>query len=168
MITVLRIGHRPERDKRITTHVALVARAFGAQRVLVDTRDPDLEKNFESTCQRWGGEVSIKTGVKWKEELRNFKGKIVHLTMYGDTLNKAMAQVSGKDDIMIVVGAEKVPREVYDMATINVSIGNQPHSEVAALAIFLYEFHDGALPAFKDGKMMIMPNPRGKTVVENE
>jgi tRNA (cytidine56-2'-O)-methyltransferase len=69
---------------------------------------------------------------------------------------------------MIVVGAEKVPREVYDIATINVSIGNQPHSEVAALAIFLYEFHDGAMPAFKDGQMMILPNPRGKTVVENE
>ncbi|MCC6052717.1 MAG: tRNA (cytidine(56)-2'-O)-methyltransferase, partial [Desulfurococcaceae archaeon] len=29
-IYVLRYGHRPERDKRVTTHVALVARAFGA------------------------------------------------------------------------------------------------------------------------------------------
>ncbi len=168
MITVLRIGHRPERDKRITTHVALVARALGAQRILVDTRDTGLEENFQSTCERWGGNVSLKTGVKWKEEIRNFKGKIIHLTMYGETLNKAMAQISDKDDIMIVVGAEKVPREVYDMATINVSIGNQPHSEVAALAIFLYEFHDGAMPKFPNGKMKIIPDPHGKTVVENE
>jgi tRNA (cytidine56-2'-O)-methyltransferase len=168
MITVLRIGHRPERDKRITTHVALVARAFGAKQILVDTRDPGLEKNFQSTCERWGGDVSIRTGVKWREELRNFQGKKIHLTMYGETLNKAMAQVSEKDDIMIVVGAEKVPREVYDLATINVSIGNQPHSEVAALAIFLYEFNDGAMPKFPDGKMTIIPDPRGKTVVENE
>ncbi|TLZ95287.1 MAG: tRNA (cytidine(56)-2'-O)-methyltransferase, partial [Methanobacteriota archaeon] len=30
MITVLRLGHRPARDKRVTTHVALTARAFGA------------------------------------------------------------------------------------------------------------------------------------------
>ena len=168
MITVMRIGHRPERDKRITTHVALVARALGARRILVDARDPDLERNFASTCERWGGDIEIRTGVRWKDEMRNFQGKIIHLTMYGETLNKAMAQVSGDDDLMIVVGAEKVPREVYDMATLNVSVGNQPHSEVAALAIFLWEFHDGAMPDFKDGQMRIMPNPRGKTVVENE
>ncbi len=168
MITVLRIGHRPERDKRITTHVALVARAFGAQRILIDTRDPDMERNFTSTCERWGGDIAIKTGVRWKDEIKNFKGKVIHLTMYGETLNKAMAQINMKDDIMIVVGAEKVPREVYDMATINVSIGNQPHSEVAALAIFLWEFNDGAIPTFPDGKMRIIPDPRGKTVVDCE
>ncbi|MBA3046564.1 MAG: tRNA (cytidine(56)-2'-O)-methyltransferase [Candidatus Thermoplasmatota archaeon] len=168
MITVLRIGHRPERDKRITTHVALVARAFGAQHILVDTRDPDLEKNFISTCERWGGQVSIRTGVKWKDEVRNFKGRIVHLTMYGETVDKAMDIVKSDEDIMIVVGAEKVPREVYDMATINVSVGNQPHSEVAALAIFLYRLADCTMPDFDDGQMKILPNPRGKTVVENE
>ncbi len=31
MIAVLRLGHRPERDKRITTHVALTSRAFGGR-----------------------------------------------------------------------------------------------------------------------------------------
>ncbi|TFG70124.1 MAG: tRNA (cytidine(56)-2'-O)-methyltransferase, partial [Methanomassiliicoccus sp.] len=30
MIVVLRLGHRPERDQRVTTHVALTARALGA------------------------------------------------------------------------------------------------------------------------------------------
>jgi tRNA (cytidine56-2'-O)-methyltransferase len=34
-VTVLRLGHRPERDKRITTHVGLVARAFGAEEMLL-------------------------------------------------------------------------------------------------------------------------------------
>ncbi|MEM2376537.1 MAG: tRNA (cytidine(56)-2'-O)-methyltransferase, partial [Sulfolobales archaeon] len=29
-VFVLRLGHRPLRDKRVTTHVALTARAFGA------------------------------------------------------------------------------------------------------------------------------------------
>ena len=39
-VYVLRIGHRPGRDKRITTHVALVARAFGANGfILGDTCD---------------------------------------------------------------------------------------------------------------------------------
>ncbi|MDO9537636.1 MAG: tRNA (cytidine(56)-2'-O)-methyltransferase [Thermoplasmata archaeon] len=168
MITVLRIGHRPERDKRITTHVALVARAFGANRILVDTRDPDMERNFISTCERWGGDVSIKTGVKWREELKTFKGQIVHLTMYGEEVSKGIASLDRAKDLMIVVGAEKVPREVYEMATINVSVGNQPHSEVAALAIFLYKYNECQIPEFSDGKMKIMPDPRGKTVVGNE
>jgi tRNA (cytidine56-2'-O)-methyltransferase len=168
LITVLRIGHRPERDKRITTHVALVARAFGADRILVDTRDLDMERHFSSTCERWGGSTTIKTGVKYREEMKHFKGQIVHLTMYGEELGKAMETLDPAKDLMIVVGAEKVPREVYELSTINVSIGNQPHSEVAALAVFLYRFNDGKMPVFPDGQMKIIPDPRGKTVVDNE
>jgi tRNA (cytidine56-2'-O)-methyltransferase len=168
LITVLRIGHRPERDKRITTHVALVARAFGADSILIDTRDPDLERNFQSTCGRWGGKVSIKSGVKHREEMKRFGGQIVHLTMYGEELDRGLATLDPGKDLMIVVGAEKVPREVYELATINISVGSQPHSEVAALALFLYKFNGGRMPEFADGEMKIVPNPRGKTVEENE
>jgi tRNA (cytidine56-2'-O)-methyltransferase len=72
------------------------------------------------------------------------------------------------DDFLIVVGAEKVPREVYDRADFNVSVGNQPHSEIAALAIFLDRFTGGvALYADREGKLTVIPNERGKTVVEN-
>ena len=168
MITVLRIGHRPERDKRITTHIALTARAFGANEILVDFLDKELEKNFNSTCQRWGGDLKIRTGVKWREELKNWKGQIVHLTMYGETLEKALEEINASQDIMIVVGAEKVPREVYEQASINVGIGNQPHSEVAALGVFLHSLFEGEMPDFNDGQMKIIPNPRGKTVESNE
>ena len=45
-IYILRLGHRPERDKRITTHVALTARAFGAKGIFVSTKDEVLEKYF--------------------------------------------------------------------------------------------------------------------------
>jgi tRNA (cytidine56-2'-O)-methyltransferase len=38
-ITVLRLGHRPQRDMRVTTHVALVARAFGADAVILTVKD---------------------------------------------------------------------------------------------------------------------------------
>jgi tRNA (cytidine56-2'-O)-methyltransferase len=168
MITILRIGHRPERDKRITTHVALTARAFGANEILVDTSDRILEENFVSTCQRWGGDVKLRTGVKWRQELKEFKGQIVHLTMYGETLEKAMEQIDVTEDIMIVVGAEKVPREVYERASINVGIGNQPHSEVAALGVFLHTLFDGKMPDYDDGQMKIIPNPRGKTVESHD
>ena len=69
--------------------------------------------------------------------------------------------------LMIVVGAEKVPREVYDLADRNVSVGNQPHSEVAALAIFLDRYSGGkALEKGFRGGLTIVPNPRGKTVID--
>jgi tRNA (cytidine56-2'-O)-methyltransferase len=32
LLAVFRLGHRVQRDKRLTTHVALVARAFGADK----------------------------------------------------------------------------------------------------------------------------------------
>ncbi len=168
MITVLRIGHRPQRDKRITTHVALTARAFGADRILVDTPDRELEENFSSTCQRWGGDIELRTGINPRQEMKNWGGQIVHLTMYGETLENGLEQINKAKDIMIVVGAEKVPREVYETANINIGVGNQPHSEVAALGVFLYALFDGAMPEFSDGKMKIVPNPRGKTVETND
>jgi len=42
--TVLRLGHRISRDKRTSTHIALVARAFGAEEVVFDASDPGIEK----------------------------------------------------------------------------------------------------------------------------
>jgi len=38
-LEVLRLGHRPARDKRITTHVCLTARALGATRVRIAEKD---------------------------------------------------------------------------------------------------------------------------------
>lgn len=167
MISVLRIGHRPDRDKRITTHVALVARAFGAGEILVDTKDSELEQNLRGVCERFGGDVKIETGVKWRKALKNYKGQIVHLTMYGEEFEKSMNSLDSEGDILVIVGAEKVPREVYEKADYNISVGNQPHSEVAALAVFLYR-HFGGDPFqdFEDGEMKILPNARGKTVVD--
>jgi len=34
-VAVLRLGHRPGRDERMTTHVGLTARALGADRVVL-------------------------------------------------------------------------------------------------------------------------------------
>ena len=73
MITVLRIGHRIARDKRITTHVALVARAFGADNILIDTEDKKIEETLRSTCNRFGGVFKIETGVDKKKIIKNWK-----------------------------------------------------------------------------------------------
>lgn len=168
MIAVLRIGHRPDRDKRVTTHVALVARAFGADEIFVDTKDSELEKNFHGVCEKFGGMVNIKTGVNWRKILRNWEGQIVHLTMYGEEFELVMSEFDTEKDLMIVVGSEKMPKEVFEIADVNLSVGSQPHSEVAALAVFLYKYFDGSpFRNFDDGQMRIIPNNKGKTVVEN-
>jgi len=39
-IEVLRIGQRLVRDDRVTTHVALVARAFGARKIYMNEVNP--------------------------------------------------------------------------------------------------------------------------------
>jgi len=166
MIVVLRLGHRPKRDQRVTTHVALTARALGADEIWVSTPDEGLERTIRSVVDRFGGRFRIKTGVDWRKAMKKWDGEIVHLTMYGEKLSKALASIKGKK-LMIVVGAEKVPREVYDLASRNISVGNQPHSEVAALAIFLdRHFGSRSLDRNFRGGLTIVPNPRGKTVVD--
>lgn len=54
-IFVLRLGHRPLRDKRVTTHVALVARAFGAKGIYVDGKDQKLVEKIKDVISLWGG-----------------------------------------------------------------------------------------------------------------
>ncbi|MEM3184114.1 MAG: tRNA (cytidine(56)-2'-O)-methyltransferase, partial [Candidatus Hadarchaeales archaeon] len=130
MIVVLRLGHRPERDKRVTTHVGLVARAFGADGIIIaDIRDEEVEKSITEVVERWGGNFFVKSGVPWKKEIEEWKkkkGKIVHLTMYGVPVSSVIEELR-QQDLMIVVGAAKVPAEVFELADYNVAIGNQPH-----------------------------------------
>ncbi len=166
MITVLRIGHRPARDKRVTTHVALTARAFGAERVLVDTKDAALEKTVRSLVVRFGGSFEIATGVAWRRVMKEFPGTKVHLTMYGLPLDDVLSKIP-REDLLVVVGAEKVPADLYRLADVNVAVGTQPHSEVAALAVFLDRLLDGeGLRRELHGRLQVRPSARGKDVVE--
>jgi tRNA (cytidine56-2'-O)-methyltransferase len=166
-VWILRLGHRPARDKRVTTHVALTARALGAKGIIVSTKDPELEKVVRGVVKRFGGDFTIKTGVRWRECIQQFEGEVVHLTMYGIHIDDAIQRISS-EKVLLVVGAEKVPPEVYQMATHNIAVGNQPHSEVAALAVFLDRFlkGEGLRREFK-GRLHILPCERGKRVVND-
>ena len=171
-IVVLRLGHRPERDKRITTHVGLVARAFGATEMIMNTRDGSVEESIVDVVERWGGDFKLKIEPSWRASAQRWKdagGKVVHLTMYGSRLQDVIEDIKKCDQIMVAVGAEKVPAEMYDLADWNVAVGNQPHSEVAALAIFLDKLMDGKeLSQEFEGDIKIIPTFRGKMVVERE
>ncbi len=165
---VYRYGHRIARDKRITTHVALVARAFGADGIIIDTRDETIEEGINKVVARFGGNFSISTGVPWRKFFEQWDGKIVHLTMYGIPVDRVIESIRKEKKIAIVVGSEKVPGEFYRMADYNVAIGNQPHSEVASLAIFLHFLNNGEwLRKDFDGLIKIIPSERGKKVEYN-
>ena len=166
MIVVLRIGHRIDRDKRITTHVALVARAFGADAIFITTKDQKIQKNIQSVCKRFGGNFQVKTGLDPKKIIKSWKGTIVHLTMYGTELESAVVQIDTNRNLLIIVGAEKVPPYFYEIADINISVGNQPHSEVAALALFLDRYTKAAwLRKDFHGNIQIIPCVKEKKVL---
>ena len=173
---VLRWGHRKERDKRVTTHVGLVARAFDADGIILSgERDEKVLKTWRDVTERWGGPFSVEYRSDWHRVLKEWKergGIVVHLTMYGMPVDGAVEKIkaNGAKDILVFIGAEKVPRDVYDIADYNVAVGNQPHSEIAALAIFLDRLFGGRelYRKFRGARMEIQPNPRGKSVVKKD
>jgi len=174
-VVVLRWGHRPQRDVRLTTHVALTARALGASGfVLSDVVDEHIKETVEKIVDRWGGAFRFEMGSKWKNTVldwRSHGGVVVHLTAYGENVQTSdvleRIRRTGKD-VLIVVGSQKVPREFYDAeySDFNVAVGNQPHSECAALAIFLDRFFLGESlgKPFENAKMRIVPQARGKKI----
>ncbi len=170
-IVVLRIGHRPQRDQRVTTHVALTARAFGASGMLLASKDAKIIESVEKVAKRWGGDFWIRSEPSWKRAIVEWKkngGVAVHLTMYGINLPYAVKKLDLRSKLMVIVGAEKVPSEVFDLADYNIAIGNQPHSEVAALAVFLDRAQKGRelKKKFKGGDLEIVPAEKGKKVLD--
>ena len=177
-IVVLRWGHRPQRDARLTSHVALTARALGASGfMLSDIVDKKLEETVEKVAESWGGKFFFEMGKKWKSAVRGWKDKggiVVHLTVYGENVQTSSVldkiRQSGKA-VLVLVGSQKVPGEFFsdDVSDFNVSIGNQPHSECSALAVFLDRFFEGRelVRGFKKAKIKVVPQKRGKkTIVE--
>ena len=169
-IDVLRIGQRLVRDDRVTTHVALVARAFGAKRIFMTEVNPEIKATLDKIKTTWGGSFEVKLIDGWRQIIKEKKKeafKIVHLTMYGESINDVHPKLHTEENLLIVVGAEKVPRSIYDLADFNVSIGTQPHSEISALAILLDRIYGGKQFArrFDGAARQIIPTQKGKNVI---
>ena len=109
--------------------------------------------------------------MKNNKNWQNVGGKIVHLTMYGEQAHKIIDEVRDIDnDLLIIVGGSKVPSKIYKNATWNVSVTTQPHSEVAALAVFQHLLLDGAEfdLEFEDPVFEVIPTLHGKNVNVHE
>lgn len=171
---VLRLGHRPLRDKRVTTHCALVARAFGAgAMVFSGEKDDGLVGRINRVTRDWGGKFAIWHEPNWERYVNDWRrrgGIVVHCTMYGERIQDViplLKEESRNKSILIVVGGVKVPGRMYMLADHNVAITNQPHSEIAALAILLDRLLDGRELDFEyeGARLRIVPQKRGKKLL---
>jgi tRNA (cytidine56-2'-O)-methyltransferase len=172
-VSVLRIGHRLVRDDRMTTHAALVARAFGADMIYMTGVDQSVNETVASVSKRWGGKFKVEVIQDWKSLAKAWRkegGKVAHLTMYGINIDDVTERLRKESKVLVIIGAEKVPREVFELADYNIAISNQPHSEIAALAIFLDRTFRGKQfkKAFAGAKLKIEPTEKGKKVHENK
>jgi len=173
-VVVLRWGHRP-RDQRLTTHVALTARALGASGIiLAETSDQTVRRSVEKVVENWGGPFFIEENASVKDTVRRWREKggiVVHLTAYGENIETSdvldRIKASGRD-VLVIVGSQKVPLEFFteEVSDFNVAIGNQPHSECSSLAVFLDRYFEGKelSKKFEGAKLMIIPQKRGKKV----
>lgn len=173
-VFVLRLGHRISRDHRISTHCGLVARALGADGIVyTGEHDQSVLESVSRVSEQWGGKFSVAYEAGWKKAVASYKRKgfaVVHLTVYGMPVQKTIGRIRKackKGKILVVVGGEKVPWEMYGLADFNVSVTGQPHSEIAALALFLDRLFAGKEldRRFAGAKKVVIPQERGKKVI---
>jgi tRNA (cytidine56-2'-O)-methyltransferase len=172
-VVVCRLEHRPGRDDRMTTHVGLTARALGADRLVLPENATQAEETVADITARFGGPFDVERTAGTVGFVRNFEGVVVHLTMYGERVQDVEADVRAAHEdepVLVVVGSEKVPFDVYEHADFNVGVTNQPHSEVAGLAVFLDRLFDGREldREWADPDAVVLPKETGKRVVDPE
>jgi len=168
---ILRIGHRPERDHRVTTHVGLAARALGAEGMYLAGADTGVVQTITDVVGRWGGTFFCEDKITWRRCIHDWKrsgGTVVHLTMYGIDLPDVISEMRTRENILVIVGAEKVPGEIFGLADYNVAVTSQPHSEISSLAIFLDHLFSGTklTVRYPDAKIRIIPSISGKETEE--
>lgn len=163
VIEILRLNHRIGRDPRISTHVALTGRAFGASKIYYSgDKDSKLEESINKITDKFGGPFNI---IYQEEDLNLVKEKkekgfsIIHLTMYGKDFRTIKNKLN--KNLLIIIGGEKVEPEFYQFADYNISVTNQPISEVSALGVFLYEVN-GCKNKFSNAKLKVIGSERAK------
>jgi tRNA (cytidine56-2'-O)-methyltransferase len=88
--------------------------------------------------------------------------------MYGEILSNIEKEIIKNEKICIIIGSQKVEAEVYTLSDYNISITNQPHSEIAALAVAMDRLSEGKelSATFSNPKKQIIPQKKGKKVID--
>jgi tRNA (cytidine56-2'-O)-methyltransferase len=133
--------------------------------------DKGVVQSIADVAERWGGEFFCEDNIKWRTCIKEWKaagGVVVHLTMYGLNLPDIIGEIRPHGKILVIVGAEKVPGEIYGLADFNVAVTGQPHSEISSLALFLDHLSsgDGLRTEFPGAQIRIVPSKAGKQTEE--
>jgi tRNA (cytidine56-2'-O)-methyltransferase len=171
-VWILRLGHRLPRDERVSTHCGLVARALGAEGIIFSGQeDRGLLESLKRTVRKWGGKFQIKYEKNWRKVVKDFRNKgyyVIYLTIYGVNLPEVVEDIRNRKDLILIIGSQKVPGDVYELCDVQVAVGNQPHSEIAALAVFLDRYFKGnELKKKFNGEIKVVPTKKGKEIKEN-
>ncbi|MDE1832845.1 MAG: tRNA (cytidine(56)-2'-O)-methyltransferase [Candidatus Micrarchaeota archaeon] len=165
MITVLSIG---EGDYRVRLNMCLTARAFGAAKIVfIGRRDGRISKYIARLNSKWGGMFKVDFSSNAGNTIRSFsKYKKIYLTMFGTPLKQVEYMLKTYKNILLIVTARDWEGQLAKLTDFNVSITNQPHAQVASIAIFLHEFFNGRELAiqFQNAKYKAIPKPKGAQI----
>ncbi|MBS3141406.1 tRNA (cytidine(56)-2'-O)-methyltransferase, partial [Candidatus Woesearchaeota archaeon] len=119
--------------------------------------------------KEFGGDFSVEYAENAEKLIINKKREgfsIVHLTVYGKGVLEKIKEIRKEKNLLIVVGGAKVEPVFYELADFNISVTNQPHSEVASLAIILDKYFNEKEFSldFKNAKRKIIGVEKGKKI----
>ncbi|MEM3841088.1 MAG: hypothetical protein QXN59_00100 [Candidatus Micrarchaeaceae archaeon] len=162
MIIVLVVG-KPNYENMLD--ICLTARALGASSAVFTISNPQLISRLKRSCsvvaKKWGGNFSVQFTSNWKgylESRRNYK--TVHLTRYGIPVQKRLYTLRSYKNIIIAISTTKELKSMCTVADFNISITSQPHSSIAAMAIFLNQYFAGRELSlnFSNAKFKVLPS----------
>ena len=119
-------------------------------------------------CKKFGGDFKIETTSNPKRFLKDWPGKIIHLTMFGISIDEEVDKIKElPEPLLFVVGAEKVPPWVFELSDYNIAIGNHPHSEVAGLSVALSKIYGSVYNQnFEGGEVKVIPSSERRNMVD--
>ena len=79
-------------------------------------------------------------------------------------MQEEIQKIREKEKHLVIIGSQKVEPAVYEFADRNIAITGQPHSEIAALAVFLDRLFDGKEldKKFENAEIEVVPQEKGK------
>ena len=138
-LAVLRLSHRVMRDKRISTHLALTARAFGADEFFyTGDHDSHVEESIERIQQEWGGDLTVThIGKPWNflKEWKKQGGIVIHLTMYGIELSNKLKEIQNFENGDLLITTDNFHSWLGPRTSIRVQIG---HLMMSSLVINIF------------------------------
>ena len=144
---------------------------FGNRPLLIDEMGSEyLENQINALSSEITGliEGEIKPSeISWKNEDIEINLRILYSWIF-KYLEIRLLQ--GNVDQNLPIGLSRMLNKNVNNSIYNVGVGNQPHSEISALAILLDRIQDGEQfeKTFANAKRKIIPTKNGKNVQVNE